>query len=124
VCPITSRCASVIISCANGFLLSGVEIRALREIRREQPAGLRRAFASERGAPFTANGSSRRSAGPPPGLGDVHPHLLRHACGLELVNDGVDTRTLAASLATGRSATRPGTRRWMRDALTASAGLR
>jgi hypothetical protein len=32
------------------------------------------------------------------GLGDVHPQLLRHACGFKLVNDGVDTRTLAADL--------------------------
>jgi hypothetical protein len=29
---------------------------------------------------------------------DVHPHLLRHATGFKLVNDGVDTRTLAAYL--------------------------
>jgi site-specific recombinase XerD len=32
------------------------------------------------------------------GMADVHPHLLRHACGFKLVNDGVDTRTLAAYL--------------------------
>ena len=31
------------------------------------------------------------------GIEDVHPHLLRHACGFKLVNQGVDTRTLAAS---------------------------
>src|SRR5262249_7451366 len=24
----------------------------------------------------------------------VHPHMLRHACGLKLANDGVDTRAL------------------------------
>src|SRR6266567_7281356 len=24
----------------------------------------------------------------------VHPHMLRHACGFKLANDGVDTRTL------------------------------
>ena len=28
----------------------------------------------------------------------MHPHLLRHGTGYKLVNDGVDTRTLAAYL--------------------------
>ena len=32
------------------------------------------------------------------GMSDVHPHLLRHGTGFKLVNDGVDTRTLAAYL--------------------------
>src|SRR5215831_4834728 len=36
--------------------LSGIEIRALRKLRRDQPAGLRHLFVSERGAPFTTNG--------------------------------------------------------------------
>jgi site-specific recombinase XerD len=28
----------------------------------------------------------------------VHPHMLRHACGFKLANDGVDTRALQAYL--------------------------
>ena len=28
----------------------------------------------------------------------VHPHMLRHACGYKLANDGVDTRSLQAYL--------------------------
>jgi site-specific recombinase XerD len=28
----------------------------------------------------------------------VHPHILRHACGSKLANDGVDTRALQAYL--------------------------
>jgi site-specific recombinase XerD len=32
------------------------------------------------------------------GMEGVHPHLLRHATGFKLVNQGVDTRTLAAYL--------------------------
>ena len=32
------------------------------------------------------------------GMDDVHPHLLRHGTGYKLVNDGVDTRTIAAYL--------------------------
>jgi type 1 fimbriae regulatory protein FimB/type 1 fimbriae regulatory protein FimE len=80
--------------------LGSAEIRALRKIRREQPAGTRHVFVSERGAPFTTNGFfkiiSRAAASI--GMVDVHPHLLRHGTGFKLVNDGVDTRTLAAYL--------------------------
>jgi site-specific recombinase XerD len=28
----------------------------------------------------------------------VHPHMLRHACGFKLANDGTDTRSLQAYL--------------------------
>jgi site-specific recombinase XerD len=28
----------------------------------------------------------------------IHPHMLRHACGYKLANDGVDTRSLQAYL--------------------------
>ena len=28
----------------------------------------------------------------------VHPHMLRHACGYQLANEGVDTRSLQAYL--------------------------
>ena len=80
--------------------LSGVEIRALRRVRREQEAAARYVFLSERGAPFTTNGFfkmlSRAAASI--AMPDVHPHLLRHRTGFKLVNQGVDTRTLAAYL--------------------------
>ncbi len=80
--------------------LSGVEIRALRRVKREQEAGSRYVFLTERGAPFTPNGffKTLSRAAESIGMGDVHPHLLRHACGFRLVNQGVDTRTLAAYL--------------------------
>lgn len=80
--------------------LSGAEIRALRKIRRDQQAGLRHVFVSERGAPFSANGffKTLTRAAAAIGMADVHPHLLRHGTGFKLVNDGVDTRTLAAYL--------------------------
>ena len=32
------------------------------------------------------------------GIDDVHPHLLRHGCGFKLVNQGMDTLSLAAYL--------------------------
>jgi site-specific recombinase XerD len=83
--------------------LSGGEIRALRQVRRDQAlAGDdgRHVFMSERGAPMTTRGFFKlvATAGAEAGLEDVHPHLLRHAAGYKLVNDGVDTRTIAASL--------------------------
>jgi type 1 fimbriae regulatory protein FimB/type 1 fimbriae regulatory protein FimE len=80
--------------------LAGVELRALRKIKREQPAGTRHVFVSERGAPFTSSGffKTLRRAAASIGMPDVHPHLLRHGCGYRLVNRGVDTRTLAAYL--------------------------
>jgi site-specific recombinase XerD len=80
--------------------LSGTELRALRRIKREQPSGTRYVFVSERGAPFSSNGVFKmmRRAGLDCGLPDMHPHLLRHGTGYKLVNDGVDTRTLAAYL--------------------------
>jgi site-specific recombinase XerD len=28
----------------------------------------------------------------------INPHMLRHACGFKLANDGVDTRTIQAYL--------------------------
>jgi site-specific recombinase XerD len=80
--------------------LSGTEIRALRRVKREQPAGSRHLFLTERGAPMTANGFFKMlsRAAESIGMGGVHPHLLRHACGFKLVNQGVGTRTLAAYL--------------------------
>lgn len=62
---------------------------------------MRYVFISERGgAPLTVNGffKTLTRAAESIGMRDVHPHLLRHATGFKLVNDGVDTRTLAAYL--------------------------
>jgi type 1 fimbriae regulatory protein FimB/type 1 fimbriae regulatory protein FimE len=80
--------------------LTGVEIRALRKIRREQPGGTRHVFVSERGAAMTTNGffKTLSRAAASIAMADVHPHLLRHGTGFKLVNQGVDTRTLAAYL--------------------------
>jgi site-specific recombinase XerD len=80
--------------------LGGVEIRMLRRIKREQTTGTEYVFVSERGAPFTRDGFFKMltRAADSIGMDDVHPHLLRHGTGYKLVNDGVDTRTLAAYL--------------------------
>src|SRR4029077_14506622 len=81
--------------------LSGRELRALRRLKREQEADSPFIFTSERGAPFTPAGFRKMVArlGVAADLGfPVHPHMLRHACGFKLANDGVDTRSLQAYL--------------------------
>jgi len=76
--------------------LSGTEIRALRKLRREHPDS-RYAFISERRAPMTASNvrkmiarAGQAAALPFP----THPHMLRHACGYKLANEGHDTRAI------------------------------
>ena len=80
--------------------LTGREMRALRRHQREsRPSPF--VFVSERGAPLTAPGFSRmvERAAVAAGLGiKAHAHMLRHACGYKLANDGVDTRSLQAYL--------------------------
>ena len=80
--------------------LLGEELRALRRLRRENPHS-QWVFVTERGAPFTTDGFSAmvRRAGERAELKlKVHPHMLRHACGYKLANDGKDTRSLQAYL--------------------------
>ena len=80
--------------------LSGREIRSLRKLRRGMPVGAPFVFVTSRGGPFTRNGFYKllARAGEAAGIAGVHPHLLRHGCGFKLVNDGVDTLSLAAYL--------------------------
>jgi len=81
--------------------IRGDELRALRRLQREQEPKSAYVLTSERGAPFSTAGFLRmvQRAGEAAGLGfPVHPHMLRHATGFKLANDGVDTRTLQAYL--------------------------
>lgn len=81
--------------------IRGDELRALRRLQREQEPKSAFVFTSERGSPFTTAGFLRmiQRAGEAAKLGfPVHPHMLRHAAGYKLANDGVDTRTLQAYL--------------------------
>lgn len=76
--------------------LGGTELRALRKLQREEPES-RFLFLSERGAPMTAEGFRKmvRRAGEAAKLPfTVHPHMIRHACGYKLANDGKDTRAI------------------------------
>jgi integrase len=78
----------------------GDELRALRRLQRESPASPF-VFVSERGAPFGTAGFARmiERAGRAAGLPfKAHPHMLRHACGFKLANDGADTRSLQSYL--------------------------
>ena len=81
--------------------LSGRETRALRRLQREQDPVSPFVFVSERGAPFATAGFRKLVARVGTAAGfdfPVHPHMLRHACGYKLANDGVDTRSLQAYL--------------------------
>jgi Phage integrase family len=52
-------------------------------------------FNTERGGPVTrALKMVRRTGGLAKLPFPIHPHMLRHACGFKLANDGVDTREL------------------------------
>ncbi len=76
--------------------LSGREIRALRQLRRENTES-RYVFLTERGGPATTAGFLKTIArtGEAAKLPfPVHPHMLRHSTGYKLANDGHDTRAL------------------------------
>jgi type 1 fimbriae regulatory protein FimB/type 1 fimbriae regulatory protein FimE len=76
--------------------LGGSEIRDLRKLKREKIEG-RHVFLTERRAPISTAGFRKMLAT----VGEtakfpipVHPHMLRHACGYKLANDGQDTRAV------------------------------
>ncbi len=76
--------------------LRGPELRALRQLRRDWPESAY-LFVSERGGPMTASNVRKliARAGLEAKLPfPVHPHMLRHACGYKLANEGHDTRAL------------------------------
>ena len=81
--------------------IQGDELRALRQLQREQDPPSSFVFVTERGAPFTTAGFARtiERVGSAADIGlKVHPHMLRHACGYALANAGHDTRALQAYL--------------------------
>jgi integrase len=80
--------------------ISARESRALRKLLREAPISPY-VFISERRAPLSAAGYQRMVARV--GVAakftfPVHSHMLRHACGFKLGNDGHDTRAIQAYL--------------------------
>jgi type 1 fimbriae regulatory protein FimB/type 1 fimbriae regulatory protein FimE len=81
---------------ASNHPITPKEARALRRLRRDG-ARLAHVFITERLRPMTTEnvrGIVAR-AGRLAGLTfSVHPHMLRHACGYKLANDGRDTRAI------------------------------
>lgn len=76
--------------------IRGDELRALRELQRQYPDSAF-VFATERGGPFTPDAVNRliKRIGERAGFPfQVHAHMLRHACGYKLANDGHDTRAI------------------------------
>jgi type 1 fimbriae regulatory protein FimB/type 1 fimbriae regulatory protein FimE len=76
--------------------LRGPELRALRELHREYP-GSPYLFVTERGGPMTT--ATVRKLMTRAGIlarlpFPIHPHMLRHATGYKLANDGHDTRAI------------------------------
>jgi type 1 fimbriae regulatory protein FimE len=76
--------------------LRGPELRALRRLQRED-ASAAYVFVSERKAPLTPDAVRKivARAGRQAGIEfSIHPHMLRHATGYKLANDGHDTRAI------------------------------
>jgi type 1 fimbriae regulatory protein FimB/type 1 fimbriae regulatory protein FimE len=79
--------------------LCGDELRLLRQVQRQQQERTPCAyvFMTERLGPMSPSGFGQMLArtGKAAGFGfRVHPHMLRHACGYKLANDGRDIRTI------------------------------
>ncbi len=75
--------------------LRGPEIRALRRLQRDYSGPY--VFVTERKGPLTTSAVRKiiARAGERARIGfPVHPHMLRHACGFKLANDGHDTRAI------------------------------
>jgi Phage integrase family len=88
--------------------IRGDEIRALRKLQRESPTEASYVFVTERGGPMSTIGFhhlvqrlGKAARMPFP----LHPHMLRHACGYKLANDGHDTRACSTISATRTSST-------------------
>jgi type 1 fimbriae regulatory protein FimE len=76
--------------------LRGPELRALRRLQRDYE-GSAYVFTTERRGPLTDSAVRKivARAGKEAKLGfPVHPHMLRHACGFKLANEGHDTRAI------------------------------
>src|SRR3954462_15314072 len=85
----------------NGLLsveqpIAGTELRAIKRYLATRSDGLPWLFISERGQPLTRQSVNYlvSAAAERAGLGPVHPHMLRHACGFYLANQGYDLRLI------------------------------
>lgn len=105
--------------------LRGPELRALRRLRRGYPNSAAYVFTTERGGPLTDSGVRKivARAGVAAALPfPVHPHMLRHATGYKLANDGRTRGRSSTISATGTSSTRRATRIWRPTGSRCSGG--
>ena len=80
--------------------LNGKQISALKKCKKCYPKSIY-VFPSERHGPLSRRNVHYiiKRAGEIAQLGFlIHPHMLRHACGFKLANDGVDTRSIQGYL--------------------------
>ncbi len=77
--------------------IRGVELRALRALRKDYPDSPY-VFVTEREGPMTTARKLIARAGELAKLPfPIHPHMLRHACGFKLASEGQDTRSIQQS---------------------------
>src|SRR4051794_5452346 len=76
--------------------IAGTELRAIKRYLATRSDGLPWLFISERDQPLTRQSVNYLvgAAAERAGLGPVHPHMLRHACGFYLANQGYDLRLI------------------------------
>ena len=82
---------------ASVHYIRGTELRALRRLQREQIPSSPYVFTTKRKTPITAAAFRKQLSRIAAEAGfpfSVHPHMLRHACGFKLANEGADTRAL------------------------------
>jgi type 1 fimbriae regulatory protein FimB/type 1 fimbriae regulatory protein FimE len=82
--------------------LRGVEIRALRRLKRESSKSGDFVFVSERGGPMTSRAAQlmldRVAAVAGLSSLSIHPHMFRHSCGYYLAERGADLRLIQSYL--------------------------
>lgn len=81
-------------------VLEADEVRLLQQLKKRQPDNAF-VFLSERGTPMTADNFLKllKRLGKDAGFDfNVHPHMLRHGAGYQLVNAGASTRQIQAYL--------------------------
>jgi type 1 fimbriae regulatory protein FimB/type 1 fimbriae regulatory protein FimE len=76
--------------------IAGEELRAIKRWLARREDALPWLFVSERNQPLTRQAVNYifGTAGTRAGLEHVHPHVLRHSCGLALANKGRDLRVI------------------------------
>ena len=81
--------------------IRGDELRALRQLQREQDPQSAFVFTRERGTPFTPDSLNNlvKALGKKAKLPfPIHCHMLRHSCGYALAREGHDARRIQAYL--------------------------